>query len=75
MSETLYLFTTGDENEIKNIEKAFSRLNSIQIQIVTESPLLNGRVNLPFIETQDGRRYVGLNAIMKLVDRLQDQNP
>ncbi len=52
--QTIFLFfTTGDEAELSEVHRLFRDFRHICVETVLESPLLKGKMSLPFIESPD----------------------
>jgi hypothetical protein len=47
-------------------------MKQVELVEVAESPALKNRYTLPFIETRDGYRYSGMDAIRRFAERLRD---
>ncbi|MGB0093948.1 MAG: hypothetical protein WBP81_15625 [Solirubrobacteraceae bacterium] len=67
MSQTLKIFAQRSLEDDQQLSALLSRLKNVEIIEVPEAQLLIDRVPLPFIETADGWRYVGIDAIRKFV--------
>ncbi len=65
MSGEIYFFISGDDSLNEKALNILSKLKGITIKCVSDTLLLNGLVDLPFIETNDGSRYYGIESIKK----------
>ena len=67
MSQTLKIFAQRSLEDDQQLSGLLSRLKNVEIIEVPEAQFLIDRVPLPFIETADGWRHVGIDAIRKFV--------
>ncbi len=63
MSFEVYFFISGDDKLDKKAQKILKSLSDVSIKYVRDAILLKGVVDLPFIETNDGSRYYGVESI------------
>ena len=66
------VFYNGELQELQNVLRETDKLpESFEVLIVAESPVLEGRVIMPFIEIDPpGNRYHGLKSIKRKIDRI-----
>lgn len=57
------LFSSGDVEEIEELDEILRASTNVNVQVVREAPLLRKLATLPFIDTADGSHIVGLDAI------------
>ncbi|HKP90023.1 MAG TPA: hypothetical protein VJT75_08620 [Thermoleophilaceae bacterium] len=67
MNERLRIYTSGDPDEVAQLEVAVGRAVGVAVEVVPEARLLVGRVQLPFIETPSGRRHFGMPAVEQVL--------
>lgn len=67
MPEHLALYLSGDASEIHEVTRILENLDDIEVRAILEAKLLDGRVSLPFIETEAGDRHFGISAIERYV--------
>lgn len=63
------LFTSGEEQETKELAAALDAVPSVYVEVAQEGSLLKGRVPLPHLRTPDGARYVGVASIRAFLNQ------
>jgi hypothetical protein len=69
MEQTIVLFSAPDPQDDARVIELLQELSHVDVQTRTETKLLEGRVILPFIETETGDRYFGIDSIERFVER------
>lgn len=65
----VFLFE-GTNSENNNVaEKTLNSVKDLEVERVTDYGLLEGRVQLPFIETDEGDRHYGVPSIQKFASK------
>lgn len=67
MPETIKIFASKSLDDDKQLSGLLCRLEGVELVEVPEARLLVDRVPLPFVETANGWRYVGIEAIKQFV--------
>ena len=78
MCKKLIVFRSSDENENRSLRTALNKLDGIEIEYVRESVLLEDCISLPFIETEEGACFFGIDSINAFVEqtmRQRNSNP
>lgn len=70
MCKRLTVFRRADPAENDEILQILGGLPNVEIEYIRESPILQGFVNLPFIQTDEGARFFGLEGIKKFVESI-----
>jgi len=71
MSKKVFLFEGTNSEKNETAEKTLSDVKDIEVERVVDYGLLEGRVELPFIETDEGDRYYGVRSIQKFASKLK----
>lgn len=69
MCKKIVLFEGTDTNNNNKAERTLDRLKGLEIETVTDYGLLENRVKMPFIETDEGHRYYGVESIESFVEQ------
>lgn len=67
MAQILKIFSSSSLEDDQPLSALLARLKNVEIVEVPEAQLLVDRVPLPFVETADGWRYIGIDAIRQFV--------
>ena len=61
----------GGMNKEKNIQaiETLEKLTNVELELTVASPILEEEIDLPFIYTNEGNRYYGLNDIKDFVNQ------
>jgi len=67
MAERWRLYSSGEATEVEQVTDLVASLEDVELEAVPEARLLEGRVQLPFIEVENGNRHFGISGITRYV--------
>ena len=69
MLRDILLAGGADEEQDKSAEEALKRLGpGVRISYTRDTKMIEGKMILPFIQTENGARYFGVDSIEDFVD-------
>ena len=67
MCKQITVFPSFNKRDNETVTRVLSDLKGVVVEYVNDFGILSGDVELPFIETDDGECFFGVNSINKFV--------